>query len=199
MRIALISLGSLLVQRFHWVLYIFGAILVVTAVRLLISRDEGIHPERNPVVRAFRRLYPVTPDYEGSRMFVRRNARTWATPLFIVLLVVETTDLIFALDSIPAIFAITTDPFIIYTSNVFAILGLRSLYFLLAGLMRYFRFLRYGLAGVLAFIGVKLLIVDLVKIPIGASLGVVGALLLISVAASLLAPQRENGAGANRS
>lgn len=188
MRISLIGLGTALVQRFHWVLYLFGAILVFTAARLLVSHDDGVHPERNPVVRAFRKLYPVTAHYEGSHLFVRREGRTWATPLFIVLLVVETTDLIFALDSIPAIFAITRDPFIIYTSNVFAILGLRSLYFLLAGVMRYFRYLRYGLAGVLGFIGAKLLLIDLYKIPITISLGVVGTLLVLSVVASLLFP-----------
>jgi tellurite resistance protein TerC len=191
MRATLIATGAALVQRFHWMLYVFGAILVVTAIRLLLSGQEHLQPEKNPVVRTFRRLFPVTPGYEGSRMFVRRGGRAWATPLFIVLLVVETTDLVFALDSIPAIFAVTTDPFIIYTSNVFAILGLRSLYFLLAGAMAYFRFLRFGLAGVLAFIGAKLLAADIVEIPIGVSLAVVGALLAASVAASLLLPHRE--------
>jgi tellurite resistance protein TerC len=175
---------------------VFGGILLVTAIRLLLSTQEHVRPEKNPVVRAFRRVFPVTTEYEGSRMFVRRHGRTWATPLFIVLLVVETTDLVFALDSIPAIFAVTTDPFIIYTSNVFAILGLRSLYFLLAGAMAYFRFLRFGLGGVLAFIGAKLLAVDFVEIPIGVSLGVVGALLAASVAASLLLPHRESARAA---
>jgi len=188
MRISLIWVGAALVQRFHAVLYLFGAILVVTAIRLLTSAQEHVQPERNPVVRAFRRFFPVTAEYHGSAMFVRREHRTWATPLFIVLLVVETTDLVFALDSIPAIFAVTHDPFIIYTSNVFAILGLRSLYFLLAGVMNLFRFLRYGLAGVLGFIGIKLLIIDLVEIPIGVSLGVVGAMLGLSVLASIVIP-----------
>lgn len=191
MRATLIAVGAALVQRFHAVLYLFGAILVVTAVRLIHAQEQHVHPERNPVVRLFRRIFPVTRDYEGSRMFVRRDGRSWATPLFIVLIVVETTDLVFALDSIPAIFAVTTDPFIIYTSNVFAILGLRSLYFVLAGFMAYFRYLRFGLAGVLGFIGVKLLIMDLVKIPIGASLAVVGALLALSVLASILVPARK--------
>ncbi len=195
MRISLIAVGAALVQRFHAVLYLFGAILVVTAVRLLHPQEQHVHPEKNPVVRIFRRFFPVTQNYEGSLLFVRRDGRSWATPLFIVLLVVETTDLVFALDSIPAIFAVTTDPFIIYTSNVFAILGLRSLYFLLAGIMGYFRYLRYGLAGVLGFIGVKLLIMDLVKIPIGVSLMVVGTLLALSVLASLLIPPRPPAGG----
>jgi tellurite resistance protein TerC len=190
MRVAMITGGSLLVQRFHWILYVFGAILVFTAVRLLRATDDGVHPERNPVLKLFHRLYPVTKEYEGSRMFVRRDGRWWATPLFVVLLVVETTDLVFAFDSIPAIFAVTTDPFIIYTSNVFAILGLRSLFFMLSGIMAYFRFLRFGLAGVLGFIGVKLLISHWVVVPIGASLGVVGSLLALSVLASILIPRR---------
>jgi tellurite resistance protein TerC len=196
MRAVLIAAGSLLVQRFHWILYVFGVILVVTALRLLLSSEEGVHPERNPVVRLFRRLYPVTKDYEDCRLFVRRERRWWATPLFVVLLVVETTDLVFALDSIPAIFAVTTDPFIIYTSNVFAILGLRSLFFLLAGVMAYFRFLRIGLAGVLAFIGVKLLISHWVAVPIGVSLGVIASLLALSVLASVILPRRPDGPAA---
>jgi tellurite resistance protein TerC len=190
MRVAMIAGGSLLVQRFDWVLYVFGAILVITAVRLLLVSEEGVHPERNPVLRLFRRFFPVTKDYEGQRMFVLREGRWWATPLFVVLLVVETTDLVFAFDSIPAIFAVTTDPFIIYTSNVFAILGLRSLFFALAGFMGLFRFLRFGLAGVLGFIGVKLLISHWVKVPIRASLAVVMSLLLLSILASLVLPRR---------
>ncbi len=190
MRAAMIAVGAALISRFHFVLYIFGVALVITAYRLLFSKQKGVHPERNPVVRMFRKLLPVTESYDGSHFFVRRGGRTWATPMFIVLIVIETTDLVFALDSIPAIFAVTTDAFIVYTSNVFAILGLRQLYFLLAGVMGYFHYLRYGLAAVLGFIGVKILIMGWIPVPIGVSLGVVGVLLALSVLASVLIPRR---------
>ncbi len=193
MRAAVIGVGVALVDRFQFVLYVFGAILIWTAYKLVFSKQEGVHPERNPVVKLFRKFFPVTDSYEGSRLFLRRNGRLWATPLVIVLLVVETTDLVFALDSIPAIFGVTTDPFIIYTSNVFAILGLRALFFLLAGFITYFRFLRYGLAAVLAFIGCKLLIMKWVHMPTGVSLAVVGSLLALSVIASIFIPKRPSG------
>ncbi len=193
MRAAVIGAGVALVNRFQVVLYVFGAILLWTAYKLMLSKQEGVHPERNPVVKLFRKFFPVTDSYQESRLFIRRDGRLWATPLVIVLLVVETTDLVFALDSIPAIFGVTTDPFIIYTSNVFAILGLRALFFLLAGFIAYFRFLRYGLAAVLAFIGCKLLIMKWVHMPTGVSLAVVGLLLALSVAASILFPERRSG------
>jgi tellurite resistance protein TerC len=190
MRLVVIAAGVALVSRFQFVLYIFGAILIFTAYRLMFSKQEGVHPERNPVVRLFRRFFPVTGAYEGSRFLVIRERRLWATPLLIVLIVVETTDLVFALDSIPAIFGVTTDPFIIYTSNVFAILGLRAIFFAIAGFMELFRFLRYGLAAVLGFIGCKLMIMKWIHVSTGLSLGVVGSLLVLSVLASILIPKR---------
>ncbi|MDQ3829869.1 MAG: TerC family protein, partial [Candidatus Tectomicrobia bacterium] len=190
MRAAFILLGVALIQRFHWVIYIMGAFLVVTGVKMATQKDEEIHPERNPVLRLFRRLMPVTETYEGGRFFVRRSGKLWATPLFIVVLVVETTDVIFAVDSIPAILAITLDPFIVYTSNVFAILGLRALYFALAGIMRLFHYLPYGLSLILVFVGIKMLLVDIYKIPIGISLGIVAGVLGISVIASILFPPK---------
>ncbi|MCS7090809.1 MAG: TerC family protein [Verrucomicrobiota bacterium] len=158
MRGIMIAAGAALVKKFLWTLYVFGAFLVVTGIKMLFSRQEGVHPERNPVIRAARRWFPVTPDYVGQQFFARWNGRRAITPLMLVLLMVETTDLIFAVDSIPAIFGITTKPFIVFTSNVFAILGLRSLYFVLANLINLFRYLKTGLSVVLVFIGVKMLV-----------------------------------------
>ena len=155
------------------------------------EKDKEIHPEKNPMLRLFRRFMPVTESYEGGNFFVRRDAKLLATPLFVVLLMVETTDVIFAVDSIPAILAITSDPFIVYTSNVFAILGLRSLYFALAGVMKLFHHLHYGLSRILGFVGVKMLLSDMYKIPIVASLCVIMGVLVLSVAASLLWPKKE--------
>lgn len=188
MRGVFISLGVILLARFHWILYIFGAFLVYTGFKLLRHDKKQVHPDRNPFVRLARRLFPVTPSYEGQRFFVIRDGRRWATPLFIVLVCVEATDLAFAVDSIPAIFAITRDPFIVYTSNVFAILGLRALYFLLAGIMGLFRYLRYGLSIVLVFVGVKMLLADLFPISAIVSLGVIASVLVLSVLASVLLP-----------
>jgi tellurite resistance protein TerC len=185
MRAALIAVGSVLLSRFHGMMYFFGAFLLLTGIKLAVQKGDGIHPERNPVVRLFRRIWPVTDDYSDGRFFVKKEGRRWATPLFLVLLTVEFTDLVFALDSIPAIFAVTPDPFIVYTSNVFAILGLRSLYFALAGVMGLFCHLKYGLAAILAFVGVKMILADVYKIPVGLSLAVVGSILLISILASL--------------
>jgi tellurite resistance protein TerC len=185
MRGAFIAAGVALLQRFHRVVYVFGAFLVVTGVRLLLHRDEEVHPERNPVYRLFRRLVPAVSDYRGARFTTVVNGRRHATPLLAVLVVVEATDVVFAVDSIPAIFAVTRDPFIVYTSNIFAILGLRALYFLLAGVMDRFHYLKLGLALVLCFVGAKMLIAELYKVPIAASLGVVAALLAGSVVASL--------------
>jgi tellurite resistance protein TerC len=167
-------------------IYVFGGFLVFTGVKLLCAGEEKVEPEKNPAVQLVRRFMKVTPEYEGQRSFVRKDAKLWATPLFLVLVVVETTDVIFAVDSIPAIFAITLDPFIVYTSNVFAILGLRALFFLLAGVMEMFHYLRVGLSFVLCFVGAKMLVADLYKIPIGLSLAVVAGILLLSIFASLL-------------
>ena len=191
MRAVFILAGAALLQRFHWIVYAFGGFLVITGVKLLLHRGDEIHPERNPVYRLFRRLVPAVSDYRGARFTVVENGKRYATPLLAVLVVVEATDVVFAVDSIPAIFAVTTDPFIVYTSNIFAILGLRALYFLLAGVMDKFHYLKVGLALVLCFVGVKMLLVDFYKIPIAASLAAVATLLAGSVAASLLRPRPE--------
>jgi tellurite resistance protein TerC len=188
MRAAFILAGGALLQRFHWALYLFGGILAVTGVKLLVQRHQEVHPERNPVVRLAQRVLPVTPGYREGRFTVREQGRRYVTPLLLALVAVEVTDIIFAVDSIPAIFAVTRDPFIVFTSNVFAILGLRSMYFLLAGVMGRFQYLTLGLAAVLIFVGAKMLLTDVVKVPIGLSLGVVAALLGASIVASLLRP-----------
>lgn len=190
MRGVFIAVGVGLIRQFHWITYLFGAFLVYSGIRLL-GRDEvSIEPGKNPVLRVFQKWIPVTEEYEGDKFFVRR-AGLYATPLFIVLLVVETTDLMFATDSIPAVLAITLKPFIVYTSNVFAVLGLRSMYFVLSGMMETFHYLHYGLAIVLAFIGAKMLVADYYRIPTGWALGIVGGILLISVAASVIHPAKE--------
>lgn len=191
MRGAMIAMGVALIARFHWLLYVFGAFVVLTGLKMLRHKPEDIHPERNPVFRWARKLLPMTSNYEGQKFFVHRDNLWRATPMFLVLLVVETTDLAFALDSIPAIFAITQDAFIVYTSNVFAILGLRAFYFLLAGILPYFRYLSMGLSIVLIFIGVKMLVEPWLKIPIGLSLGVVAAVLAAAVLASVAAAKAE--------
>jgi tellurite resistance protein TerC len=195
MRAAFIALGISLIRRFHWVIYVFGAFLILTGVKMALEKGKEIHPERNPVLRLFRRFVPVTDDYQSSKFFVKQRGRYFATPLFIVLLVVETTDVIFAVDSIPAILAITLDPFIVYTSNVFAILGLRALYFALAGVMRLFHHLHYGLSAILVFVGAKMLLADFYKIPVGVALGVIAGVLIISVIASMAFPRKEADAG----
>jgi tellurite resistance protein TerC len=187
MRGVFIGAGALLLQAFHWVIYIFGAFLVFTGIKMITSDETSVHPEDNPVIKVLRRIMPISPQFEGQRFFVKRDGKWAATPLFVVLLVIESTDLIFAVDSVPAIFAVSQDPFIVYTSNVFAILGLRSLYFLLAGVMDLFIYLRYGLGVVLSFVGVKMLLADFYKIPIGLSLAVVAGVLAITIVASLLA------------
>lgn len=198
MRGALIGLGTALVEGFSWVLYLFGAFLVITGIRLAMQREQEVHPNNNPIVRLARRWFPVTEGYEGARFAVRREGRWWITPLLLVLLLVESTDLIFALDSIPAIFAITTDPFIVYTSNVFAILGLRSLYFLLAGSVRRFVYLKYGLAAILVLVGIKMLIADLYHVPIALSLGLIALILAVAIGASLLKTRGETGGAGGR-
>lgn len=189
MRGTLIGLGAYLIERFHWVIYIFGAFLIFTGFRMAFQKEQEIDVESNAVVRLARRVMPIADRYHGAQFFIREAGRLIATPLLVVLLVVETTDLIFALDSIPAIFAVTQDPFLVYTSNVFAILGLRALYFLLAGVVEKFHFLKLGLSLILVFVGTKMLIEDLYHIPITISLGVVAVVLALSVIASLLFPK----------
>jgi len=188
MRAIFIAAGVGLIQRFHWIVYVFGAFLVYSGLKLLRQGEAEIHPESNPILRLFRRWVPVTKDYEGNKFFVRRTG-LFATPLLVVLLVVETTDLLFAVDSIPAILAITRDAFIVYTSNVFAIMGLRSMYFALAGMMEMFRYLHYGLSLVLMFVGSKMQLSHYYEIPTVLALSAVASILLLSVAASLLKPK----------
>lgn len=194
MRGLFIVVGAALLQHFHWIIYLFGAFLVFTGIKMLLNEETAVHPEDNPVIKLLRRIMPITEQYEGQRLFVIRQGQRFATPLLVVLLTIESTDLIFAVDSVPAIFAVTDDPFIVYTSNVFAILGLRSLYFLLAGVMDLFCYLRYGLGSVLGFVGMKMVLADVYKIPIGVSLGVIGVLLALSIMASLLFPRKSTEA-----
>jgi tellurite resistance protein TerC len=193
MRVIFILTGVELIHRFHWLIYIFGAFLVYTGIRMLTSGDLKIDPEKNPSVKLARRIMPITPSFEGDRFFVKQEGKTWATPLFLVVILIETTDLIFAVDSIPAILAISDDSFIVYTSNVFAILGLRSLYFALAGIEKYFVYLKYGLSAILVFVGVKMCIADLFKIPIEVSLIVIGFTLMIAMVSSRLFPGKSHG------
>jgi tellurite resistance protein TerC len=191
MRGIFIAVGVALVQRFHWILYGFGIFLIWTGFQLMRKGDEEQDPSRNLVLKFCRRFLPLTDSYEGRSFFVRRGGRTFATPLFVVLLVVETTDILFATDSIPAILAITRDPFIVYTSNVFAILGLRSLYFALAGMMKLFHYLNYGLSVVLIFIGAKMLVPERYHVPTWVALVVVAGVLAVAVLASVLFPKKE--------
>ena len=189
MRAIFILLGVSLISRFHWIIYVFGAFLIYSGVKLIFQDDEDVHPEKNPVLRVFRRLMPVSDTYEEGKFLVRRPG-LMATPLLVVLVVVETTDVIFATDSIPAVLAITLNGFIVYTSNVFAIMGLRSMYFALAGMMEVFHYLHYGLSVVLIFIGAKMLVSHYYQIPTTIALGVVGGVLAVSVAASLVFPRK---------
>src|SRR5918993_286894 len=188
MRGTLIAVGAALLHEFHWIIYIFGAFLIFTGIRMAWHHEEEVQPDKNPVVKFFRKFMPVTENFEQDNFFVRRAGRLMATPLFLILLVVESTDLVFAVDSIPAIFAVTQDPFIVYTSNVFAILGLRALYFLLANVMDQFQYLKFGLSAVLVFVGLKMLAGDVYKVPVGVSLGVIVCVLGTSVLASWLRP-----------
>jgi tellurite resistance protein TerC len=187
LRLVFIEAGATLLENFDWVFYIFGAFLVITAIKMAFQKEKDIHPDKNPVLRIMRKFMGVTEGYEGDRFFVKRFGRYVATPLLITVIVIETTDLVFAMDSIPAAFSITLDKFIIYTSNIFAILGLRSLYFALAGIMPLFYYLKYGLVVVLMFVGIKMLIAKhIYKIPTGIALGVVVGVLIIAIAASIL-------------
>jgi tellurite resistance protein TerC len=191
MRAILIIVGAALLDRFHWLAYVFGALLILTGLRLLAQQGVEPHPERNPLFRLLRRIVPSVDDYRGARFFVVEAGRRYATPLFLVLMAVEATDLVFAIDSIPAIFAITTDPFIVFTSNAFAMLGLRALYFALADMVWRFHHLKIGLALVLVFVGGKMLAAGVYPIPIGVSLGVTAVLIGGSLVASLMRPPAE--------
>lgn len=191
MRAIFIFAGVALIQQFHWIIYVFGAFLIFTGIKMLVQKEEKMEPEKNPLVRLFKRFFPVTDTMHGDRFFVKINARTVATPLFIVLLIIEFTDLIFAVDSIPAILAISTDTFIIFTSNVFAILGLRALYFALAGIAKLFYYLKYGLSAILVFVGVKMVIAGFFKIPVMYSLLVIVSILILSVLASVIFPKKQ--------
>ncbi len=195
MRGIMIWLGAELIHSYEWVLYVFGLFLVITGIKMLLADEaEEVHPERNPLLRLVRRFFPFTTQYEGQKFFTHHLGRRALTPLALVLIMVETTDLVFALDSIPAIFGVTTDPFIVFTSNAFAILGLRSLYFVLAGAVAYFRYLKFGLAVVLIFIGFKMLVVDWVKIPGRWSLTIVAGIIFGAILLSVAAAHRERSA-----
>ncbi len=190
MRAIMITVGVVLIHTVHWIVYVFGLFLVITGVHVGFQRDEEIHPERNPVFQLVRRLFPMTKRYHGARFWLRRRGVWIATPLLLVLAVIESTDVVFAVDSVPAVLAITTDPFIVFTSNIFAILGLRSLYFVLAGVMPLFHYLRYGLAVILVFVGGKMVLSDVAPVPTHVALGVVALSLLLSIVMSLLLPKR---------
>jgi len=193
MRALFIFAGIALIQKFHWAIYIFGAFLIFTGSKMFSNKEKEIDPGKNPVLKTLRRFVPLTDDYHEANFFIKIAGKYIATPLFVVVVVMETTDIVFAVDSIPAIFGITCDPFIVYTSNIFAILGLRSIFFALAGIMKMFSYLNYGLAVILMFIGVKMLIADFCKIPIGIALGVVAGIILVSIAVSILKPDKKTG------
>lgn len=191
LRAAFVLVGIALIHHFHWMIYVFGGFLIFTAIRLAMEKDKKMECNNNPVVKFFKRWMPVTDRFEGDKFFVRKDSRWFATPMMIVLLAVETTDVLFAVDSIPAVFAVSIDPFIVYTSNVFAVLGLRALFFALSGLMRKFHHLHYGLAFILLFVGVKMLISGFFKIPIAIALLVIVSTLMVSVFLSLMFPPSE--------
>jgi tellurite resistance protein TerC len=186
-RAIFIALGAALLENFHWTIYVFGAFLVITGVKMATHSGGEVHPEKNFVLKAVRKVIPITNEYEGQRFFVKKGVKRYATPMFAVLIAVETTDVLFAVDSIPAIFAITDEPFLVFTSNAFAILGLRALYFLLAGAMNRFIYLKVGLAAVLVFVGAKMLLSEVYHFPIWGSLLAIATMLAVSVMASLRA------------
>ncbi|MBP9925017.1 MAG: TerC family protein [Cyclobacteriaceae bacterium] len=186
MRIIFILSGIELIHRFHWLIYIFGGFLVITGIRMLTAGDAQVEPEKNPLIKLARKVFRFTEGFEGDKFFVKREGILWATPLFLVVIMIEFTDLIFAVDSIPAILSISDDSFIVYTSNVFAILGLRSLYFALAGVEKYFQYLKYGLAAILIFVGVKMSTADFFYIPVEISLIVIVFILIIAMLASVI-------------
>ncbi|HRJ73989.1 MAG TPA: TerC family protein, partial [Terrimicrobiaceae bacterium] len=190
LRVIFIVGGLALMERFHWMIYLFGGFLLFTGITMMRRKDVPVNPEDNWVIRTFRRFFPVSDRYDGSRFFTRIDGRLAATPLFVVLLAVESSDIIFAVDSIPAIFAITQEPFLVYTSNVFAMLGLRALYFAVAGFMRMFHFLHYGFASIILILGVKMMISEFYKVPVALSLALILVILLVCVIVSLLRPRR---------
>lgn len=191
MRFFFIITGSVLIARFEWILYIFGVILLFSGWKMMRQKEMEVHPEKNAIIRLVKKLFPVSEGFDPPRFVFRRDGKVWVTPLLIVLITVETTDVVFAVDSIPAVFGITRDPFIVYSSNMFAILGLRSIYFVLAGAMKSFHYLKYGLSIILMFIGVKMLIADFVHLPIVGSLGVIGGVLVTTVVMSLVRNRRQ--------
>lgn len=193
MRAAFIFLGSAFLERYHFAIYVFGAILLITGIKLLVQKEED-DPEKSLIVRALRRILPVAPADRDGHFFVKDTGKWLVTPLFLALMTVELTDVIFAVDSIPAIFAVTRDPFIVFTSNIFAIMGLRSLYFLLAGVVHKFRYLKTGLAFILIFVGAKMALAELYKVPVLESLGVIAAILAVSIVASLIKTSRDEKA-----
>jgi tellurite resistance protein TerC len=195
-RALFIAAGVALIVRFEWILYFFGAILVYSGWKMLKEKDVEVHPDRNLIIRAARTLFPVTAEFGAGRFFLRKDRRLFLTPLFLVLITIETTDIVFAVDSIPAVFGVTHDPFIAFTSNIFAILGLRASYFLLESILKTFKYLSHGLSVVLIFIGLKMLFVDFVHIPIGIALAIVIAVLAVAIVASLIVqPRKRSGPG----
>ena len=184
--------GVALINTFHWIMYIFGVFLIFTGFKMALNKETEVHPDKNVAIRLLRLFIPMTKEFAGARFFIIKQGKRLATPMLAVLLALETTDIVFAIDSIPAVLAITTDPFIVYTSNVFAILGLRSLFFAISGLMKIFHHLHYGLAAILSFVGIKMLIADFLKIPTGISLGVIAAILALSIISSLIWPETVN-------
>ncbi|GCE46633.1 tellurite resistance protein TerC [Thermosporothrix hazakensis] len=191
MRGILIGVGTALLHQFHWIIYIFGAFLIFTGIRMALQREEdNVHPEKNPILKLVRKIFPVTENYVEGKFIVKQSGKWLITPLLLVLVFVETTDLIFAVDSIPAIFAVTLDPFIVYTSNIFAILGLRSLYFVLAGVVDKFHYLKLGLSVILVYVGLKMVLIDIFHIPTLLSLGVIALILCGAIVASLIRDKR---------
>ena len=190
MRAVFIAAGITLIAKFHWIVYLFGILLVASGIKMTWQKDKEIHPERNPVLKLFRRFMDVTPNYEGDRFFVKQDGRILASPLFVVVLILESTDLVFAVDSVPAVLAVTPDPFVVFTSNVFAILGLRSMFFALDGVMKRFAYLQYGLSAVLVFVGAKMLLAGTYIIPTWVSLLLIVTILSVSILASLSAKRR---------
>ena len=197
-RALFIAAGVALIVRFEWILYFFGAILVYSGWKMLKEKDVEVHPDRNLIIRAARTLFPVTAEFGAGRFFLRKDRRLFLTPLFLVLITIETTDIVFAVDSIPAVFGVTHDPFIAFTSNIFAILGLRASYFLLESVLKTFKFLSHGLSVVLIFIGLKMLLVDFVHIPIGTALAIVIAVLAVAIVASLIGQRRKRSGPGHR-
>lgn len=195
LRGTMVGLGTALIRKFEWTLYVLAAFLVVAAIRMLFRKETEPHPERSRLLRWTQKIFPVSHNYHGQKLWIREAGKLMATPLLLVLLVIEATDFVFALDSIPAVFGVTRDPFIVYSSNICAILGLRAFYFLLAGVLPAFRYLDEGLSVVLLFVGAKMLVAHWIEIPTGAALGIIGAILAISILASIIATQREKRAG----